>query len=611
MVRSPLTGREITTQSTWRYISQIISQYTTESPPESVRVARSPMPTHQAIRWVEETLEAMGIPNEDRGLPWQQPETCPVCNRGPVSQEGMCEDCLYYCTYCEDTIDEDHTTTLVGGHSLCGSCIAEYTQPCHSCQQNHLSDNLRALHRRSRGIEIICIECARQENNIQFNYLSGRLEERPEDNYVETSGPAHNWVSTQEGLSIFRISTGERGIEEILERIYRYNRTRNERDQLKIIERRLEEVPNYNRMPTDGTCIYLCGRDASNRSSEHLACEQCAPNTLCRECEPIGRPECIRCLTKKKTKIEKDQTTTRPQRIWANNYHPSQHLNFKAKKLRLKTERPYLYYGVEIEVELPSNVDRVAFAETVCLEAEGIFVAERDGSLMNGVEFISRPISYKVWESEDMQRILDKVFAKMNEFGVFTVNQSTAGMHVHMSKVFFQKSKTKTVEQQKEDMAWLFEYYDEEIAKLSRRELNMYCTSRKMVIQQQMKDIRIASANYSINIGKEGPVISQGSGPSHHHMVSETGHTIEVRTFSAPKNPNHILAAIEMCRNLAHYARNYKLKGVNLGQILQSKKSPHLDKYIKELGLNLHETKQIQDTIMVEVKKKKDIEEIF
>ena len=120
-----------------------------------------------------------------------------------------------------------------------------------------------------------------------------------------------------------------------------------------------------------------------------------------------------------------------------------------------------------------------------------------------------------------------------------------------------------------------------------------------MVTENQMKDMRIMSKNYSILIEKEGPVVSRGSGDTHHHMVSETNQTLEVRTFSTPKTLLHVMAAIEICRNLAHYARNYPLKGVNLGQIMHSKPSPFLDEYIEELKFDLYATPLVQNYIKV------------
>lgn len=264
-------------------------------------------------------------------------------------------------------------------------------------------------------------------------------------------------------------------------------------------------------------------------------------------------------------------------------------------------ERPYLYYGVEIEVEIPSAVDREAFAETICTVARGLFVAERDGSLRNGVEFISRPLSYKKWTSQEILDILKEVYEKFNAFGIFTVSQKSAGMHVHMSKVFFQKSKNKTVEQQKEDMSWIFEYYDEEISKISMRKLNNFCTSKRMMGYNAVKGLRIMSNNYSLTIDKEGPVQSMGSGETHHHMITETQRTFELRTFSTPTVWQQILAAIEMSRNIAHFARKYKLDNVNLHQIMSSKKSDYLDAHLRNIGLDLSSTRDIKDTITIKI----------
>ena len=375
--------------------------------------------------------------------------------------------------------------------------------------------------------------------------------------------------------------------------IYQPNQSQNQEEGEQV------EMPKYKRMNRGGECIYLCGRSLSEISSESGACHHCRPLNFCPECTDIGRASCSRCMSVAKSQLERTETTLQTQLVMPDNYHHPIHRNFKTKKLRMKNERPYLYYGIEIEVEIPRTLDRIAFAETICLEAKGLFVAERDGSLAHGVEFISRPLSFKMWTSPEIIEILQRVYALFDKFGVFTVNQSSAGMHVHMSKAFFTKSKTKSVEQQKQDIAWIFEYYDKHIATISGRNLNKYCTSKRMLIRKQTSALMKISGNVSIEIGKDGPVISNGQGDSHHHLLSETPNTLEVRTFKSPENYLTVIAFIEMCRSLAHFARNYPIENHNLAQILSVKQSPHLMEYLKHVDIDTGRTKPIESTIKI------------
>lgn len=510
------------------------------------------------------------------------------------------------CHWCDENDSEwlsEGEVLEIDGTPSCQECHEYYTETCGSCSVETHSDNVKPYYTIADSSRLttiftqnLCRNCgeALQDATPIINGYIQKFDNL--ETFVEVVDPIRNSTITFPAESFNTLVTAA-------ERVDRFRLSHDRiRVRLKHNNRQGEadNMPEYRRMNKDGTCQYMCGNNWEDSPGQAMnTCSECRPRYMCVECQEGGVPRCVRCLTTAKDTVEKLETTLRPQRIAPRNYHAGVHREFKAMKYRLPGERPYLYYGIEIEVELPHEVERDAFAETICLEAEGLFVAERDASLRNGVEFISRPVSYAAWKSEKIQKILEKVYTAFEAFGVFTVSQNNAGMHIHMSKKFFQKSKTKTVEQQKEDLAWIFEYYADDIAKLSRRKLNQFCTSKKMIIQRQMRNMSIMATNYKVMFGKEAPVQSRGHGETHHHMISETGQTFEVRTFACPESVNHVYAALEMCRNLAHFARNYKLEKMNLGQIIHMKSSPELDKYLKDIKVNPYETEEIKDEIQV------------
>ena len=358
--------------------------------------------------------------------------------------------------------------------------------------------------------------------------------------------------------------------------------------------------PTVVRIPEMGQCENACGSTEEEflRGRNNI-CATCLEKSLCIECREIGVPACTRCMKNKIIQAEKTETTLRVQRIKVDNYHPREHAKFKQTKYRMKKEHPYLYYGVEIEVELPSTVSRREFAETVVMGTEGMFVAERDGSLRNGVEFISRPTSYARWSDKETIKRLDRMFEIFEEWGVKKVKQDTAGMHIHMSKKFFQKTKGKTEKQQIDDMAWVFELYDQEVEAFSRRRFNQYCRTKKSLAKKMISSSRLMTNNFDITLRKDGIVKSMGSGDSHHHIIAETAQTVELRSFKTPESTLQLMGAIEFSRNIAHFCRKYQPEGLNLKQILSSKESPFLDAYMEQQKLDFSSSKPFENHITV------------
>lgn len=273
-----------------------------------------------------------------------------------------------------------------------------------------------------------------------------------------------------------------------------------------------------------------------------------------------------------------------------NNHKPSEHGLFKRMKRRMPFEHPYLYYGIEIELEFPSNdVNKNDIAETMIKASGGLFTASRDGSLNNGIEFYTRPMSYLALTAKETKEKLDKFFETARQYGITNVSQRTASMHIHVSNEFFENA-GKDPEAMKANMAWTVEYFRDTVSGVVGREPNGYC--RKMYERLIMNDI---DQYTEIHVRK-------GRVPSHHYdavTMGQTGKTLEIRLFAPPFDTEHMLAMVEFVRNLAHASREEDLEGRTLGEILSSKSSPHLDAYLKRINVNTYNTEKLKNTLKI------------
>ena len=100
---------------------------------------------------------------------------------------------------------------------------------------------------------------------------------------------------------------------------------------------------------------------------------------------------------------------------------------------RDKHEHPHLYYGLEVEVsfEIKNMQPRIVdVAAEFIRRTKGLFVAESDSSLQNGIEFISRPTSYKMWTHPETIKLLRDGFDYLKSQGAYIDQPKRNGIHI-------------------------------------------------------------------------------------------------------------------------------------------------------------------------------------
>lgn len=323
---------------------------------------------------------------------------------------------------------------------------------------------------------------------------------------------------------------------------------------------------------------------------------------LCTSCIAEGhydRGQCEKCLKNQAYNINLRETTTWVfDDFWqpSGYYHPEIHKKFKETFLRTPDESPYLYYGIEAEIGFdPAKMKKTLsqIAREFIHIVKGRAVAESDSSVINGIEFIFRPMSYKYITLPETIADLKAGFEYLIKEGAFLKQPNSNGVHIHMSRKFFERNTKKNPSEINRDLDWVFQYFQPEIEEIAGRKYTQYCWSKidraKRTFDQNgiLYELQRYTGKIELNGELEkSSVIENTNHENHHAVICQTNKTFEVRAFNSTVNVDTILAYIEFVRNIAHTVRNKDLKKMNIKEILASKDSPYLDKYIWKLEKN-------------------------
>ena len=200
-----------------------------------------------------------------------------------------------------------------------------------------------------------------------------------------------------------------------------------------------------NRLRTTGTKVHNClhcnefftyTNDSidPDRYSTDTLCPRCALEyEYCRNCGNTYRKSenaivvegqyvgcCHRCVTR----IVKQEC------LKGYSYKPEP----KFKKIDSDAKSACNYMGLEFEVELGTDeyeaVDLAYYASIEGME-EWIY-AKTDGSLDDGVEFVTHPITYKSWIKEYLDQLDKHIIQPISDKIIF--KPDTAGIHIHVNR---------------------------------------------------------------------------------------------------------------------------------------------------------------------------------
>ena len=208
---------------------------------------------------------------------------------------------------------------------------------------------------------------------------------------------------------------------------------------------------------------------------------------------------------------------------------------------------PHGYFlGLELEMEDNTGCSISSGVEMVST-AKGLgnhFFCKSDGSLYDGMEMVSHPMTLAYWQSK--RDDFAALTSALRSLGMRSWDTDSAGIHVHVSASAFDSDRH----------LWLFQqmFYrnPDSIAKYAGRE------------SQRWARIRVEKGDVTMytKVRKDG----RYRGLDRYMAVNLTNsNTIEVRVFRGSLNPNRVYANLELVHALVEYTRTLTFTQVQAG----------------------------------------------
>lgn len=235
------------------------------------------------------------------------------------------------------------------------------------------------------------------------------------------------------------------------------------------------------------------------------------------------------------------------------------------------------YLGVELEIdgggESQTNATKI---EKVANYQESLLYCKHDGSLNDGFELVTHPLTLK-YHQEKMPWA--KVLHKAAQLDYTSHQAGTCGLHIHVNRTAFGD----TEDRQDACIArilYFFEKHWEELLKFSRRtqyQLNQWAA--RYGYKDQPKEI-LEHAKKGYHAGR-------------YTCVNLTNHnTIEFRIFRGTLKPNTLIATLQLVDricDMALYLSDEEIKSISWTSFASGCQEPELVQYLKERRLYVNE----------------------
>lgn len=211
--------------------------------------------------------------------------------------------------------------------------------------------------------------------------------------------------------------------------------------------------------------------------------------------------------------------------------------------------------GFELEVEVPSDakVTREVAAYVTKKKGDGLFVIERDGSLSNGFEIISHPMTMDYVRKIAIDKLEDACNYLVGR-GVKSHNTSTCGLHFHVNRGDL-STPNRSSDEVIDNILLIMETFKKELQNFSRRNSNRYCKflidSNKPIYMKTIKKVKDYSCDeryFALNLTNEK--------------------TIEFRIFKGTLKYKTFLASMELVNNIVNIAKYSAINGLTWEDII-------------------------------------------
>jgi len=245
------------------------------------------------------------------------------------------------------------------------------------------------------------------------------------------------------------------------------------------------------------------------------------------------------------------------------------------------------YFGVEIECESAGDNDSCWNTDELERNLIGckfipLFDPTEDGSLDNGVEFVSQPMQLSAW-MKIKNRIMEPAFSALIEVGMRGHESQHAGLHIHVSRDFFHKG----------NMDARFWEIIGNMFILMEQNWFSFCSFARRPMSDYAKRIMSSSDTRTIlkEKLKETEFRSRAQGDRYRAINLEKRATIEFRMFKGTLNIETFYATLQFVSNfcmLAKHGNREDILEMDIMDVINFKQYPELASYAAKRNLAIN-----------------------
>lgn len=207
-----------------------------------------------------------------------------------------------------------------------------------------------------------------------------------------------------------------------------------------------------------------------------------------------------------------------------------------------------LFFGLEIETEVSESYDNnfdsaSEYAQSILEKKHNIAYLKHDGSLDNGFEIVTHPMSYSYIMNDDMP-LWSVLLDLKNDYNMRSWNARTCGLHIHVSRYGF------TGGSHQHKFLQLIYNNREFYQLLAGRKSDNWATFDDVVDPETGKRTYKDKLNRRLGTNRYSAVNTNNA------------KTLEVRIFRGSLNPRFIKSAIDLIHASVEYTRFMSVKDV-------------------------------------------------
>lgn len=366
----------------------------------------------------------------------------------------------------------------------------------------------------------------------------------------------------------------------------------------------IEYYDKYNKAPgTIKSAIKLAHTIVENyKKSSMMACSHCG--TKISKEENAGTkafPLCHQCFTDHYNTCSNCNSIIHKNKSWQvtshntfycytchcdyDHNHNSIIRNYGYKPNALFHGKESRFFGVELEIDGASGCSSDAWAIEDIANGDGTnrLYIKHDGSLNNGMELVTHPMSLEYHVSEmPWQDILRKAV----QLDYTSHNIGTCGLHVHVNR----DGLGATLEEQRKAIArvlYFTEKHWNEISRFTRRtSAQLQHWANRYGYHDDPQDYMTLATN--------------GNNERYKSINLKNTHTIEFRIFRGTLKYNTFIATLQMVNRICDIAVNMDdndIKGLSWSEFVSQITEPELIQYLKERRIYINEEVNTEEEI--------------